>query len=129
MRHVVSMAAAVMLAASGPLAAQTASNAEQAQDQESLKVYFEIGSAQVAAGQQDVLDQAARLFREGSPIVMIVAGGADTVGPPDINLDLSLRRAEAVGSGLGGARHPVGTPATPGPRQQRARGRDGGRRG
>ncbi len=67
---------------------------------ENLKIYFEIGSATVAADQRDALDQAARLFREGDPIVMIVAGGADTLGPPDLNLDLSVARAESVAQGL-----------------------------
>jgi len=72
--------------------------AQEAQD--SLKVYFESGSARVASAQATTLDQAARLFREGSPIVMILAGGADTVGLPENNLRLSLSRANAVADGL-----------------------------
>ncbi len=67
---------------------------------ESLKVYFDTGSAAIGTDQRQVLDQAARLFRDGNPIVMIVAGGADTVGSPDINLQLSLDRAELVARGL-----------------------------
>jgi outer membrane protein OmpA-like peptidoglycan-associated protein len=67
---------------------------------ESLKVYFDTGSASIGADQAQTLDQAARLFREGNPIVMIVAGGADTVGSPDYNLALSLERAGAVARGL-----------------------------
>jgi outer membrane protein OmpA-like peptidoglycan-associated protein len=67
---------------------------------ESLKVYFDTGSASVAADQGATLDQAARLFRDGNPIVMIVGGVADTVGPPDVNLDLSVLRAETVVQGL-----------------------------
>ena len=74
---------------------------------ESLKIYFPIGSAAVGTDQRDTLDQAARLFREGDPIVMIVAGGADTLGPPDTNLDLSLRRAAAVADGLAARGIPV----------------------
>ena len=73
------------------------------------------------------LDQAARLFRDGNPFVMIVAGVADTVGSPDRNLQLSLDRAEAVAQGLTGARHPSGAAAGSRPRQQRARGRYGRR--
>ena len=69
-------------------------------DQEGLKVYFESGSAAVRGEQRAVLDQAARLFREGSPIVMILSGNADTVGLPDSNLSLSIRRAQAVADGL-----------------------------
>ncbi len=77
---------------SGPLATQEA--------EEGLKVYFETGSASIGASQNDILDQAARTFREGSPFVMILAGGADTVGPAALNLDLSLRRANAVADAL-----------------------------
>jgi OOP family OmpA-OmpF porin len=89
-----------MLVVSGPGAAQTAPGTEQGQEQDSLKIYFGSGSARVDAEQRATLDQAARLFREGSPIVMIVAGGADTVGAPDSNLDLSIQRAQAVADGL-----------------------------
>ena len=67
---------------------------------QSLKVYFDSGSESVRGAQTEVLDQAARLFREGSPIVMILSGGADTVGQPERNLQLSLRRANAVADGL-----------------------------
>ncbi len=80
--------------------AQDAPAAEQPQEQDSLKVYFQTGSAHVAGDQQATLDQAARLFREGSPIVMIVSGGADTVGAPETNLRLSIERAQAVLEGL-----------------------------
>ena len=75
---------------------------------ESLKIYFDTGSASIAADEAQTLDQAARLFREGNPFVMIVAGGADTVGPPDYNLALSLERAEAVARGLSDRGIPVG---------------------
>lgn len=70
-----------------------------AQD-EAVKVYFQTGSAHIAADQTAALDTAARLFREGAPYVMIVSGGADTVGAPVANLDLSVRRAAAVVEGL-----------------------------
>ena len=75
---------------------------------ESLKVYFDTGSASIGPDQGETLDQAARLFREGNPIVMIVAGGADTVGPPDFNLGLSVERAKAVARGLTERGIPVG---------------------
>jgi outer membrane protein OmpA-like peptidoglycan-associated protein len=67
---------------------------------ESLKVHFDTGSAAIAADQRATLDQAARLFRDGNPIVMIVAGVADTTGSPLRNLQLSLDRADAVAQGL-----------------------------
>ena len=75
---------------------------------ESLKVYFDTGSASIGADQGKTLDQAARLFRDGNPIVMIVSGGADTVGPPDFNLALSVERAQAVVRGLSERGIPVG---------------------
>ena len=62
----------------------------------------------MAADQQDTLDRAARLFRDGNPYVMILAGGADTVGAPGPNLDLSLARANAVADGLVARGIPVG---------------------
>lgn len=72
-----------------------------AQDtQESLKIYFPTGVSSIPADQAAVMDQAARLFRDGNPIVMIVSGVADTVGSPDKNLKLSLMRAQAVAEGL-----------------------------
>ena len=54
----------------------------------------------VDSDQVSTLEQAARLFREGSPIVMISTGGADTVGAPEDNLELSIERAQAVVDGL-----------------------------
>jgi outer membrane protein OmpA-like peptidoglycan-associated protein len=96
-----------MLVWSGPGVAQTVSGTEQEQEQDSLKIYFRSGSAQVDADQEAMLDQAARLFREGSPIVMIATGGADTVGAPENNLDLSIKRAQAVVDGLASRGIPV----------------------
>ena len=94
----ISGAVLAQAAPSADLALQAAPPAEQELD--SLKVYFDTGSASVAADQQATLDQAARLFRDGSPIVMIVAAGADTVGAADANLELSIERAQAVVDGL-----------------------------
>ncbi len=99
-RLVAGLVAAVMLAGSGPAMAQTASGTEQGQELDSLKLYFRTGSARVDTDQEATLDQAARLFREGSPLVMIVTGGADTVGEAYGNLNLSLDRAQAVVDGL-----------------------------
>lgn len=72
----------------------------QTEEQDSFSILFATNSATVSAEGNGVLDQAARLFRDGNPIVMIVAGGADTVGQADYNLQLSVRRAEAVAQGL-----------------------------
>lgn len=63
-------------------------------------MYFDTGSSTIGADQRAILDQAARLFRDGNPIVMIVAGVADTTGTQDRNLQFSLARAESVARGL-----------------------------
>ena len=95
------------LSAAGALACMSlAATAQEAP--ESLKVYFDSGSASIGADQSATLDQAARLFRDGNPIVMIVAGVADTVGSPDFNLALSVERAESVVQGLTDRGIPVG---------------------
>lgn len=65
-----------------------------------LKIRFASGQATIAGDQSGALDLAARTFREGSPVVMIVAGSADTVGAAAQNLDLSIRRAQAVARAL-----------------------------
>ncbi len=89
------------LAQEGNASASGSSRAQQdAQEQEALKVYFDTGGATIGTRQTETLDQAARLFREGNPYVMILSGAADTVGPADLNLDLSLARARAVAEGL-----------------------------
>ena len=98
MRSLLTAAAAAVLL--GPAASSAQVVPSAAEELDSLRVYFDTGSAAVEQTQQDTLDQAARLFRDGSPIVMVVAGGADTVGSPDANLDLSIRRAQAVVDGL-----------------------------
>ncbi|WOI57685.1 OmpA family protein [Palleronia sp. LCG004] len=69
-------------------------------DQEGLSILFDLGGASIRSDQQEVLDQASRLFRDGNPVVMIVTGSADTVGSASENLDLSIRRARNVADGL-----------------------------
>lgn len=95
-----SWVAGAVLAASLPFMALPDIAAAQQEGPAPLQVFFDLGSSRIKSGEADTLDQAARLFREGNPIVMIVAGGADTVGNPDKNLDLSLRRAQSVADGL-----------------------------
>jgi OOP family OmpA-OmpF porin len=65
-----------------------------------LRLYFDAGRSQVRADSRAVLDQAARLFREGDPLVMTVSGQADTSGDPRRNLLLSQERAASVARGL-----------------------------
>ena len=65
-----------------------------------LKVYFDTGSASISPDQAATLDRAVRTFREGDPFVMVVAGAADKVGDPGVNLNISLLRAQAVATAL-----------------------------
>ncbi|WP_246057750.1 OmpA family protein [Arenibacterium halophilum] len=106
----IAMGASIVLAGLAPTAGAAQSSAAQPSDQvsdqvaepesNSLKVYFTSGSSRVQADQAATLDLAARTFRDGNPLVMVVSGGADTVGDPLENLDLSLRRASSVADGL-----------------------------
>jgi outer membrane protein OmpA-like peptidoglycan-associated protein len=67
---------------------------------DSLSVYFESGSAAITAQSQTVLDQAARTYRDGKPIIMVVSGGSDSTGSASANLHLSQLRAGNVLQGL-----------------------------
>lgn len=80
-------------------AAQPTPTAEPAAPQD-LRLYFDPGQSRLRADGREVLDQAARLFREGDPLVMIVSGQADTTGDARRNLLLSQERASAVAKGL-----------------------------
>ena len=91
-RNIVSAAVLAAAFITAPALAQTAD--------EGLKIHFATGSSAIGSDGVGVLDTAARLFRDGNPIVMIVAGVADTVGRPESNLRLSIRRAQAVADGL-----------------------------
>jgi OOP family OmpA-OmpF porin len=65
-----------------------------------VQVYFATGSAALNPEAQSQIDYTARLFREGNPFVMTVAGHTDSVGEDLPNLMLSARRAEAVKQAL-----------------------------
>ncbi len=67
---------------------------------DSLSIYFDPGSAAVTAQGQTTLDQAARTYRDGKPIVMVVSGGTDSTGSAAANLRLSQQRADNVLQGL-----------------------------
>lgn len=89
------LAAGAWVGAAPSAPAQTAAPAA-AGTQEFLDVYFEEGSASLRPQDARIIDQAARTYREGQPIVMILTGSTDTVGSPIQNLSLSQRRAQAV---------------------------------
>ncbi len=78
----------------------TGTSAAAAKAPDSLSIYFDSGSAAVSAKGQSVLDQAARTYREGKPIIMVVSGGSDSTGSAAANLRLSQLRADNVLQGL-----------------------------
>lgn len=101
MRASILRIAPVVLAMAAPSAggwAQTDPAATKAP--ESLVLYFDSGSSAIRQADVALLDQAARLYRDGHPIVMVVSGSTDSVGKPASNLSLSTRRAQAVVSDL-----------------------------
>jgi outer membrane protein OmpA-like peptidoglycan-associated protein len=72
----------------------------QASAPDSLSVYFDTGSAALSPQGLGVLDKAARTYRDGKPIIMVVSGGSDSTGSAAANLRLSQQRAENVLQGL-----------------------------
>ena len=93
-------ALAVALCAAPAIAQQTEAGTQVGEPEDGITVLFPTGASVLQSDQQDQLDQAARLFRDGNPVVMIITGTADTVGDPSVNLDLSINRARAVADGL-----------------------------
>ncbi len=67
---------------------------------DSLSVYFGAGSASITPDSEAILDHAARIYRDGKPIIMVVSGGCDSTGPAAVNLQLSQLRADSVLHGL-----------------------------
>ena len=103
------VAAIVVVAGTTATLAQTASPAASpstavqetpAKTADSISLYFDIGSATVSAQGQSVLDTAARTYRDGKPIIMVVSGGSDSTGSAAANLRLSQLRADNVLQGL-----------------------------
>lgn len=111
---------ALSLGAAAAAAAAAAGNAPAP-----LIIHFDSGSAMVRAEDYGVLDHAARLYRDGNPIVMVVTGATDSAGQPARNLGLSEARARAVLQALVARGIPAGRfqllakgetdPAVPGP--------------
>ncbi len=67
---------------------------------DSIVVFFDNGSSKMHGDDLALLDKAARLYRDGHPILMTVSAGADATGSPVKNLHLSQERADAVFQGL-----------------------------
>lgn len=85
--------------AKAPAVGQAVAGSAPSGPPEGLRIHCDPGSAAIAGDAEATLDRAARLFREGRLIVMVAAGGADTVGNPSANLPLSIRRAQAAADG------------------------------
>ena len=76
------------------------SPAESGKAPDALDLYFDNGSSAIRSEDLKLLDKASRLYTEGKPVVMIVAGSTDLVGSPAANLRLSQARADNVVRGL-----------------------------
>ncbi len=86
--------------AAAPQPAPADNNSIPAKAPDSLSVYFDPGSAAVSPQGQAILDAAARTYRDGKPIIMVVIGGSDSTGSAGGNLRLSQVRADNVLQGL-----------------------------
>ena len=90
-----------LLVAAAPVAAQTSLGQEaQVEAPKSLVLYFGPGSTAIRPTDVALLDQAARLYRDGHPIIMVLTGGTDAVGSPEVNLRISQERTATVLRGL-----------------------------
>lgn len=101
------LVAATLTVLSGAALAQStqatgpgASPAAPAKAPDSLSIFFDPGSAALSPQGLAVLDQAARTYRDGKPIIMVVSGGSDSTGSAGANLRLSQQRADHVLQGL-----------------------------
>jgi outer membrane protein OmpA-like peptidoglycan-associated protein len=92
------LAATAILLGVSVASAQTPDAEAKAPD--SLSVYFDTGSTTINTQGGRVLDQAARTYRDGKPIIMVVSGGSDSTGSAAFNLRLSQQRADNVLHGL-----------------------------
>jgi outer membrane protein OmpA-like peptidoglycan-associated protein len=72
-----------------------------------VQVYFEADSADLIPEGRAVLSQAAREARRCLVTAVEVVGLADAAGAPGANLELSKRRALAVGQALAASRLPA----------------------
>jgi OOP family OmpA-OmpF porin len=65
-----------------------------------VQLFFDNGSSTLSAAADQKLDEVARLYREGHPLVRFVAGHADTSGSEYPNLVLSGQCALAAKQAL-----------------------------
>jgi outer membrane protein OmpA-like peptidoglycan-associated protein len=77
-----------------------AASAQTSSAPSDVQLYFEDSSSALSATANQKLDQVARLYREGNPVVMFVTGHADSRGSEYPNLLLSADRAKAAKEAL-----------------------------
>ena len=65
-----------------------------------VQLFFDTGSTALSPESNQKLDAAARLYREGNPLVMFVAGHSDQDGDEYPNLVLSGERAQVTKQAL-----------------------------
>lgn len=88
------------VASAQPAQPATSATASAAKAPDSLSIFFGAGAASISAEGQGVLNQAARTYRDGKPIVMVISGASDSTGSAGANLRLSQLRADNVLQGL-----------------------------
>lgn len=104
--HLIMASTACALAAGGcsqsssPSAAALSASAQASSAPSDVQLYFADSSSALTASENQKLDQAARLYREGNPAVMFVTGHSDTRGSEYPNLLLSAERAKATKEAL-----------------------------
>lgn len=62
----------------------------------SYMVFFELGSNKISDQSQNTVAQAAQVFKSKANARISVTGYADTVGSPQVNMQLSTARANKV---------------------------------
>lgn len=67
---------------------------------EQFLLYFEIGGTELTADSKALLSVILARARARSAVDVSVTGHTDTLGPPEINEDLALKRAQAIAEQL-----------------------------
>jgi OOP family OmpA-OmpF porin len=83
-----------------PSESAAAASARTSSTPSDVQLFFDSGSSALSATANQKLDEVSRLYREGHPLVMFVAGHADSSGGEYPNLVLSGQRALAAKQAL-----------------------------
>ena len=76
-------------------------------ENQTVKIYFEEGQAEVTPESRQVIAQAAQVARGCRVERVTVMGLADAAGDPNANMELSRRRAQSVTAALTAAQLPA----------------------